>query len=58
MDSRRPDNGNAGDADEAARYVDQFLTSAIDGAFIHEAGFLYACEQPEEMWKQIARLTH
>lgn len=42
---------------EVARYVDRFRHGRLDGALIHEAAFLYECEHPEDMWKEIARLT-
>jgi hypothetical protein len=42
---------------EVADYVDRFLASGLDGAVIHEAAFLLQSDDPDAMWRQIARLT-
>jgi hypothetical protein len=42
--------------DDVANYVDRFLASGIDGAVIHESGFLLETEDPDRMWKELARL--
>jgi hypothetical protein len=41
---------------DVAAYVDRFLASRLDGALVHEAAFLYECDDPAGMWQQLHRL--
>lgn len=38
------------------QYVNRILESRIDGIFIHESQFIYDQDDPEFVWKQIARI--
>ena len=42
---------------DVSAYVERFLQSRLDGALIHEAAFLYECDDPAGMWRQVRRLT-